>query len=38
MSPEEARTRDAVDSERKHYQLSYSGPIPVWMVLTFTYY
>ena len=26
MSPEEARTRDAVDSEPKHYQLSYSGP------------
>ena len=27
MSPEEDRTRDAVDSEPKHYQLSYSGPI-----------
>ena len=26
MSPEEDRTRDAVDSESKHYQLSYSGP------------
>ena len=26
MSPEEDRTRDAVDSEPKHYQLSYSGP------------
>ena len=24
--PEEDRTRDAVDSEPKHYQLSYSGP------------
>ena len=33
MSPEEDRTRDAVDSEPKHYQLSYSGPqtsILVW--------
>ena len=29
MSPEEDRTRDAVDSEPKHYQLSYSGPIEV---------
>ena len=28
MSPEEDRTRDAVDSEPKHYQLSYSGPDP----------
>ena len=28
MSPEEDRTRDAVDSEPKHYQLSYSGPQP----------
>ena len=27
MSPEEDRTRDAVDSELKHYQLSYSGPL-----------
>ena len=27
MFPEEDRTRDAVDSEPKHYQLSYSGPI-----------
>ena len=26
MSPEEDRTRDAVDSEPKHYQLSHSGP------------
>ena len=26
MSPEEDRTREAVDSEPKHYQLSYSGP------------
>ena len=26
MSPEEDRTCDAVDSEPKHYQLSYSGP------------
>ena len=26
MSPKEDRTRDAVDSEPKHYQLSYSGP------------
>ena len=26
MSPEEDRTRDAVDSEPKHHQLSYSGP------------
>ena len=26
MSPEEDRSRDAVDSEPKHYQLSYSGP------------
>ena len=26
MSPEEDRTRDAVDSEPKHYQLSYSSP------------
>ena len=27
-SPEEDPTRDAVDSEPKHYQLSYSGPPP----------
>ena len=27
ISPEENRTRDAVDSEPKHYQLSYSDPI-----------
>ena len=26
MSPEEDRTCDAVDSEPKHYQLSYSDP------------
>ena len=26
MSPEEDRTRDAMDSKPKHYQLSYSGP------------
>ena len=26
MSPEEDRTRDIVDREPKHYQLSYSGP------------
>ena len=26
MSPEEDRTHDTVDSEPKHYQLSYSGP------------
>ena len=26
ISPEEDRTRDAVDSEPKHYQPSYSGP------------
>ena len=26
MSPEEDRTRDTVDSEPKHYQLSYSSP------------
>ena len=33
-SPEEDRTLDAVDSELKHYQLSYSGP-PV-LYLTFS--
>ena len=27
MSPEEDWTHDAVDSEPKHYQLSYSGPV-----------
>ena len=27
MSPEADRTRDAVDSEPKQYQLSYSGPL-----------
>ena len=26
MSPEEDRTRDTMDSEPMHYQLSYSGP------------
>ena len=26
MSPEEDRTRDAVDSKPKHYQLNYSDP------------
>ena len=26
LTPREDRTRDAVDSEPKHYQLSYSGP------------
>ena len=31
MSPEEDRTRDAVDSETKHYQLSYSGPLFIHM-------
>ena len=32
MSPEEDRTCDTVDSEPKHYQLSYSGPgVCVWM-------
>ena len=30
MSPEEDWTRDAVDSEPKHYQLSYSGPNLYW--------
>ena len=34
MSPEEDRTRDAVDSEPKHYQLSYSGPR--WFLLFLT--
>ena len=29
MFPEEDQTRDAVDSEPKHYQLSYSSP-PNW--------
>ena len=27
MCPEEDRTHDTVDSEPKHYQLSYSGPL-----------
>ena len=37
MSPEEDRTHDAVDSEPKHYQLSYSGPplsFNVWISLS----
>ena len=34
MSPEEDRTSDTVDSESKHYQLSYSGP--GWMCETET--
>ena len=33
MSPEEDRTRDAVDSEPKHYQLSYSGPLMMMMLV-----
>ena len=33
MSPEEDRTRDAVDSEPKHYQLSYSGPLLLVLLL-----
>ena len=39
MSPEEDRTRDAVDSEPKHYQLSYSGPFPLeltWVLTPFS--
>ena len=32
MSPEEDRTRDAVDSEPRHYQLSYSGPTTVVII------
>ena len=32
MSPEEDRTRDTVDSEPKHYHLSYSGP--VWHLIS----
>ena len=31
MSPEEDRTRGAVDSEPKHYQLSYSGPASLFI-------
>ena len=34
MSPEVDRTRDAVDSEPKHYQLSYSGPKSTFGYLT----
>ena len=38
MSPEEDRTRDTVDSEPKHYQLSYSGPpLQVWKREKFTF-
>ena len=37
MSPEEDRTRDAVDSEPKHYQLSYSGP-PLQILKSWTLY
>ena len=39
MSPEEDRTRDAVDSEPKHYQLSYSDPPVVVLIalLCFTF-
>ena len=33
ISPEEDRTRDAVDGEPKHYQLSYSGPLFCWLNL-----
>ena len=33
MSPEEDRTRDAVDSESKHYHLSYSGPLMMMMMI-----
>ena len=32
MSPEEDQTCDAVDSEPKHYQLSYSGPHALVMI------
>ena len=35
MSPEEDRTRDAVDSEPKHYQLSYSGPLVLFCFVVF---
>ena len=34
MSPEEDRTLDAVNSEPKHYQLSYSGPPTLTFVLS----
>ena len=30
MSPEDDRTRDSVDTEPKHYQLSYSGPVQLY--------
>ena len=33
MSPEEDRTCDTVDSEPKHYQLSYSGPDLIIMMI-----
>ena len=36
MSPEEDRTRDAVDSEPKHYQLSYSSPQLMMVILMMT--
>ena len=38
MSPEEDRTRDAVDSEPKHYQLSYSGPLTHHVVVFFLHH
>ena len=34
MSPKEDRTHDAVDSEPKHYQLSYSGPPTILIILS----
>ena len=34
MSPEEDRTPDAVDSEPKHYQLSYSSPPKHFLITT----
>ena len=34
MSPEEDRTRNTVDSDPKHYQLSYSGPQAKFEYLT----
>ena len=38
MSPEEDRTRDTVDSEPKHYQLSYSGPIWAYYIGFFFFF
>ena len=40
MSPEEDRTCDTVDSEPKHYQLSYSGPLTEFKLhlLSFLFY